>query len=84
MIGWMNNRQHANGIPTSPLAARRGEIELRILVDRSSVEVFADDGRRVITDQVFPSPGSDGVRLFAEAGGVKLERLEVRRMAPAT
>ena len=45
-----------------------GKLRLRILVDHSSVEVFADKGQRVITDQVFPSATSDGVQLFAEGG----------------
>ena len=36
-------------------AARHGKVRLRILVDWSSVEVFADRGQRVITDQVFPA-----------------------------
>ena len=42
------------GVQRAPLAARHGKVRLRILVDWSSVEVFADGGRRVITDQVFP------------------------------
>ena len=62
----------------APLVARRGRVRLRILVDRSSVEVFA--GHRVITDQVFPSVSSRAVRLFAEGGPVRLEGLTIRRL----
>jgi fructan beta-fructosidase len=66
------------GVQRAPLAARRGRVRLRILVDRSSVEVFA--GHRVITDQVFPSASSRAVRLFAEGGPVGLGGLTIRRL----
>ncbi len=53
---------------TAPLAAKKGRVELHIFVDWSSVEVFADDGRVSITDQIFPNPSSEGLALFAKAG----------------
>lgn len=59
---------------------RSGRLALRILVDHSSVEVFADGGRRVITDQVFPSAGSDGVKLFAEGGDATVRSLRLWKM----
>lgn len=48
---------------------------LEVHVDATSVEVYADGGRVVITDQVFPSPGSDGIALFAEGGTAHLRHL---------
>ena len=68
------------GVQRAPLAARHGKVRLRILVDWSSVEVFADGGRRVITDQVFPSADSDGVELFADGGSATLDSLKVRHL----
>jgi fructan beta-fructosidase len=65
------------GVQRAPLTARNGEVHLRILVDWSSVEVFADHGQIVITDQIFPSGTSDGVKLFAEGGNVKLTSLKI-------
>ena len=53
------------GVQRAPLPAKDGVVHLRILVDWSSVEVFAQDGRLLITDQVFPSPSSTGVAAFA-------------------
>jgi sucrose-6-phosphate hydrolase SacC (GH32 family) len=57
-----------------------GKLKLRVLVDHSSVEVFADKGQRVITDQVFPSAGSDGVQLFAQGGRATVDALKLWRM----
>lgn len=63
------------------LEPREGVIELRLLVDRSSLEVFADGGRAVFTNQIFPSPDSQGVELFAEGGPVRLVSLAAYRLA---
>jgi fructan beta-fructosidase len=68
------------GVQRAPLALRDGKVSLHILVDWSSVEVFAADGERAITDQVFPSDTSAGVELFSEGGTVKLDSLTIRHM----
>jgi levanase len=65
------------GVQRAPLAARHGTVRLHILVDWSSVEVFADHGARVITDQIFPSAASDGLQLFANGGSATLDSLAV-------
>jgi levanase len=54
-----------------------GTVTLRIYVDRSSVEVFAQGGQRTITDQVFPGAGAREVTLFAEGGTARLKSLTV-------
>lgn len=59
--------------PMEPLAD--GTIELRVLVDRCSVEVFANEGRRTMTNLVFPEWDSTGVSLFAEGGCAGIESL---------
>ena len=53
-----------------------------MLVDRSSVEVFAQDGSVVLTDRVFPAPSSVGVALEAD-GRASLVGLKAWRLAPA-
>lgn len=54
-----------------------GTVTLRIYVDRSSVEVFAQGGQRTITDQVFPGAGATEVALFADGGTARLKSLTV-------
>jgi fructan beta-fructosidase len=62
----------------APLEADAGGVvRLRILVDRSSVEVFDTEGRIVITDQVFPSRSSDDIELFSTGGTAELVGLRV-------
>jgi len=68
------------GVHSAPVALRDGRLNLRILVDRSLVEVFAQDGERTIADQVYPTPGSDGLKVFATGGDATLETLDIREL----
>ena len=45
-----------------------GHVELRILVDDSSVEVFAERGQIAITMLVFPKPDSGTLQVYATGG----------------
>jgi levanase len=54
-----------SGVQSAPLPLDRGLVHLHVLVDTSSVEVFADKGQVVLTDQIFPDPTSNGVSLYA-------------------
>lgn len=49
--------------------------DLRVVVDTCSVEVFADGGRAVLTNQVFPARGQRELRIIAEGGGFVLAKL---------
>lgn len=64
------------GIHRAPLQPVDGQITMHIFVDRSSVEVFGNDGRVVITDRIFPSSDSDGISLFSTGGSTLLTRLD--------
>jgi beta-fructofuranosidase len=64
------------GVHSAPLPLGAGEtLRLRVLVDRSSVEVFAQDGRVVLTDRVYPDPESVGSALEAKGGRSRLVSL---------
>jgi fructan beta-fructosidase len=70
-------------VHSAPLAPRDGAIALRIMVDLASIEVFADKGQLVMTEQIFPGPDSHAISLFATGGSVKLESLIVHELIPA-
>ncbi len=44
--------------------------QLRIFVDRSSIEVFVGDGRIVLSARIYPSPGATGIRARSIGGAV--------------
>jgi len=52
-------------------------VKLHIFVDRSSVEVFANDGEKVMTDRVYPPAGSTGIEMYSTGGTGKVVALTV-------
>jgi len=76
-------------VDSAPVAMDAGgNVTLRIYLDRSSVEVFAQNGLRTITDQVFPEQvpfqaEPNRVALFAEGGTARLKSLSVTPLSPS-
>jgi levanase len=64
------------GAQSAPLPLDHGRLTLHILVDASSVEVFADQGQVVLTDQIFPDAASTGVTAFAQGGSASLAQFK--------
>ena len=50
-------------------------VKLHIFVDRSSVEVLTNDGEKVMTDRIYPPPGSTGIELYSKGGAAKVVSL---------
>lgn len=71
-------------VQEAPFELAAGEsLKLRIFLDRSVLEVFANN-RQCITQRIYPTrPDSLGVRLFSRGGRVNIKSLETWRMAPA-
>jgi fructan beta-fructosidase len=65
------------GVQRAPLTPERGKIDLHIFVDSCSVEVFANDGRAVISDLIFPNGQKMGLKLYAQDGNIGVNRLEI-------
>lgn len=59
-----------------PLAAD-GTVTFELYLDRASVELFTDDGRMTITDQVFPHEGADRITAWADGGTATLSHITV-------
>ena len=47
--------------------AQDNSIPIEIVVDNSSIEVFAEDGETVLTDLIYPAATSQGIAFFATA-----------------
>lgn len=61
---------------SAALALTHGGVELRILVDRSSIEVFADDGQVSITKCFTPPLDRHGITLESENASARVNGLE--------
>jgi fructan beta-fructosidase len=72
------------GRHVGPIRLTRGkQIKLHIFVDRSSVEVFANDGSTVISDCIFPSRDSQELELYSRDGEARIVKLDVWNLRSA-
>ncbi|WP_321785465.1 glycoside hydrolase family 32 protein [Burkholderia pyrrocinia] len=69
------SREHIVDLPLE-----HGQLRLEIVVDRGSVEVFANGGRVALTDLIFPPLDADRVAVFAEHGRATFSGLTVTRL----
>ena len=72
-----------SGVHLAPLKPQDGVIRLHIFVDRSSIEIFANDGV-VLTDQIFPCSEVEALEVFADGGDVILNTLDIYGLQPAS
>jgi fructan beta-fructosidase len=59
---------------------RSSRVKLHVFLDRSSVEAFVNDGEVVLTERIYPSPGSDGIELYSDAGKGRVLSLTVWKL----
>jgi fructan beta-fructosidase len=57
-----------SGEYSAPIRLVNGRLQLHLLVDTSSVEVFANHGETVLTTLIFPSPGANAVDFNVRQG----------------
>ncbi|KHL97025.1 glycoside hydrolase [Paenibacillus sp. IHB B 3415] len=58
-----------------------GNIKLHIWVDRSVIEVFANDGIVALTDQIFPDNPIENVCISTDTGSAKLNSLHIHTLS---
>ena len=56
-------------------------VRLQVLFDKSSLEVFVNDGERVLTTYLYPAVGAGGVAAFAEGGDAVIRNIKVWDMS---
>lgn len=61
------------------LPVSNNKLKLRIFVDRSSIEVFADDGAAAMSARIYPDKNSTGIK-FISNGESRIEKLDFYRL----
>ncbi|MGQ8335630.1 glycoside hydrolase family 32 protein [Sunxiuqinia sp. A32] len=64
----------------APLQPEDGKIKLEILLDRTSIEIFGNDGKVVMTSGFTAEPDMQNVVLYNTGGELYIEQLEVYPM----
>lgn len=70
-----------SGVRSVPIAAEQTRIALRIFLDRSSIEVFVDDGAYTLSSRIYPRPDSLLASAFAVNGTGCFSDISVWRLA---
>ena len=75
--GIVDFSQDFPAVTVSPTFGDGKKISLRIFIDRSSIEVFGDNGRFVMTNLVFPNEPYSLLSIKSENGTAKLSGLRI-------
>ena len=68
---------------SAPVVPINNKISLDILIDRTSVEVFANEGQTVISNCFTPDEGVEGLVLFCTGGEIIVDNLDIFKMNSA-
>lgn len=60
-----------------PYIANRETLDLRIIIDHSSVELFSGNGHVVMTEKLLPNKEFNKLKLFAEGGEITLKEASI-------
>ncbi|MCD7034287.1 glycoside hydrolase family 32 protein [Metabacillus sp. GX 13764] len=66
-----------SSIDCAVIKAPNHRMKFQVFVDRSSIEVFVNNGEMAMTSLVFPDLFSKGIELFSNGGNVKLLTLDL-------
>ncbi|RNA67710.1 glycoside hydrolase family 32 protein [Alteribacter keqinensis] len=69
--GMKNSKFHKQfpAVTTAPFSAKAGALDLQLVVDRGSVEIFIDGGRRTMTNLILPEQAESYAIVVSESGG---------------
>lgn len=70
--GWESSERNFAQIHYAPYINNESTLKFRLIVDKSSIELFAVDGLVVMSEQVYPSQDLSKFSVFTEKGNVEL------------
>ena len=63
-----------------PVKTTKNKIKLEILLDRSSIEIFVNDGEQVISNCFTPDEKAHKLALFTNGGELGIDKMEVHKL----
>jgi len=64
------NKDQRNLVQTAPMKPVNGIVRLRVLVDKSSLEVFGNNGEQVISTMIYPDSDANNLSAFATGNAI--------------
>lgn len=74
---YFDNQFGALSLSAAHVPLQAGKLRLHAFLDKSILEVYANDGATVLTTQLFPDPGLDGIVFFSEKGTTHIPSAKV-------
>jgi levanase/fructan beta-fructosidase len=78
------DRTHSGGninpdkrIQTMHVDENNGKIKFEILFDKSSLEIFVNDGEETLTTYIYPPENADGISVFSKGGKSVITSLKI-------
>jgi fructan beta-fructosidase len=69
-----------NGIHVAPFVLNGSSLDMHLIIDAASVELFAMNGKVAMTEIFFPTEGFSSIRLFSKNGNVQLDSGSVYKL----
>jgi len=76
----VKEKRLSNGDAAADMSPKDGRIRIRILVDRTSVEVFGNNGEVVIPCCFLPGEMDQGLELFALGGAARIASMSIYKL----
>ena len=80
--GLVDFSQDFPAVTVAPTFSSKGKVKLRLFIDRSSMELFEQDGRFAMTNLVFPTSPYTTLSLESAGGKAKVTNLQVYSIQP--
>lgn len=75
--GIVDFSQDFPAVTVAPTFEENGKISLRIFIDKSSIEVFGNDGRFAMTNLVFPENPYTSLSISSTGGNARIDNLKI-------
>ncbi len=75
--GIVDFSQDFPAVTVAPTFEENGKISLRIFIDKSSIEVFGNDGRFAMTNLVFPENPYTSLSISSTVGNARIDNLKI-------
>lgn len=62
----------------APFDSGKKKVHLRVLIDKTSIEVFVDDGMITYSNEVFPNLNDKGITLFSIGGKAMFQNMVIK------
>ncbi|MGB0839054.1 MAG: glycoside hydrolase family 32 protein [Chitinophagales bacterium] len=78
--GKIDFSQRFDGKDVAPRLVRSRKTDFHLLLDRSSVELFADNGAVVMTECFFPNEDYNQMKLYTKGGNITLQSVQIQEL----